>query len=113
MSRNFVGCDDSDAIDHHDQVIKRVPDKLLVITYQQRGDGQSFRCSINLLKYCLEPDVDNLAGQLAQLLTVLSSLAKLAPASTTAGLEDLEVESNLDLPVSNLRGVQELALCKA
>ena len=33
MSRNFVGCDDSDAFDHHDQVIKRVPDKLLVITY--------------------------------------------------------------------------------
>ena len=33
------------------------------------------------------------AGQLAQLVTVLSSLASLAPATTTAGLEELEVDT--------------------
>ena len=49
---------------------------------------------MNLPKSSLEPDVDNLAGQLAQLVTVLSSLASLAPATTTAGLEELEVESD-------------------
>ena len=60
---------------------------------------------MNLPKSSLEPDVDNLAGQLAQLVTVLSSLASLAPATTTAGLEELEVESDfdlLDIPVGNL-----------
>ena len=32
-----------------------------------------------------------LAGQLAQLVTILSSLASLAPVTSTAGLEELEV----------------------
>jgi hypothetical protein len=36
-------------------------------------------------------EMASLAGQLAQLVTVLSSLASLAPATTTAGLEELEV----------------------
>ena len=76
---------------------------LLEVEGGSRGEMASLAGLImNLLKSSLKPDVKNLAGQLAQLVTVLSSLASLAPATTTAGLEELEVESDLDLPVGNL-----------
>ena len=76
---------------------------LLEVEGGSRGEMASLAGLImNLLKSSLEPDVKNLAGQLAQLVTVLSSLASLAPATTVAGLDELEVKINFDLPARNV-----------